>query len=65
MAWDAGKQSRRPKEDFNNFLKDLDGYIEDEDEAKILLYKFLREKYYFYHKPYCRSRSISFSAYGY
>ncbi len=43
MAWDTGKQSRRPKEDFNNFLKDLDGYIEDEEEAKILLYKYLRE----------------------
>lgn len=43
MSWDEGKQSRRPKEDFNEFLKGIDGYIEDEDEAKILLYKFLKE----------------------
>lgn len=43
MVWDEGKQSRRPKEDFNEILKGINGYIEDEDEAKILLYKFLRE----------------------
>jgi hypothetical protein len=43
MAWEPGKQKRSSKEDFNEFLLNLDGYIEDEEEAKILLYKFLRE----------------------
>lgn len=43
MSWDAGKQKRKDKEDFNSFLSNIDGYIEDEEEAKILLYKFLRE----------------------
>jgi len=43
MAWDKGSQKRKDKEDFNDFLSSIDGYIEDEEEAKILLYKFLRE----------------------
>ena len=43
MAWETGKQiSRRSKEDFNEELLKLTGFIE-EKEAKILLYKFLRE----------------------
>lgn len=43
MAWEEGAQKRKNKEDFNRFLSNIDGYIEDEEEAKILLYKFLRE----------------------
>ena len=43
MAWDKGAQiDRCSKEDFNKYLLGIDGHIE-EGEAKILLYKFLRE----------------------
>lgn len=42
MSWEEGKQKRSPSEDFNNLLKSKKGYIE-EDQAKILLYKFLKE----------------------
>ena len=43
MAWDKGNQlPRTDDEDFNKYLLGIDGYIE-EREAKILLYKFLRE----------------------
>jgi hypothetical protein len=43
MAWETGNQlSRKGEEDFNEYLKSLEGFIE-EREAKILLYKFLRE----------------------
>ena len=43
MAWDKGNQlPRTDEEDFNKYLLGIDGYIE-EREAKILLYKFLRE----------------------
>jgi hypothetical protein len=42
MAWEAGSQKRAVKEDFNKLLSEIEGYI-DEDEAKILLYKFLKE----------------------
>ena len=43
MAWDKGNQlPRTDGEDFNKYLLGIDGYIE-EREAKILLYKFLRE----------------------
>jgi len=43
MTWETGSQSRTKKEDFNQQLKEIEGFIESEDEAKILLYKFLRE----------------------
>jgi len=43
MTWDQGNQSRLKKEDFNSRLKEIEGFIEDEEEAKVLLYKFLRE----------------------
>lgn len=43
MAWETGKQiSRRGGEDFNKKLSEIEGYLEERD-AKILLYKFLRE----------------------
>jgi len=42
MAWDKGEQLRSKKEDFNKLLLETKGFLE-EDEAKILLYKFLRE----------------------
>lgn len=42
MAWEPGEQLRLKKEDFNQKLKEIEGFI-DEDESKILLYKFLRE----------------------
>ena len=43
MAWDKGNQlPRTDDEDFNKYLLGIEGYIE-EREAKILLYKFLRE----------------------
>ena len=43
MAWETGNQlSRRGDEDFNEQLLQVKGFIE-EKEAKILLYKFLRE----------------------
>lgn len=43
MSWETGSQKRKKSEDFNKLLSEIEGYIEDEDEAKILLYKFLRE----------------------
>ena len=43
MAWETGNQlSRRGDENFNEQLRQVKGFIE-EKEAKILLYKFLRE----------------------
>ena len=42
MSWEQGYQKRQSKEDFNKELLSREGFI-DEDEAKILLYKFLRE----------------------
>ena len=43
MAWETGNQlSRRGDENFNEQLLQVKGFIE-EKEAKILLYKFLRE----------------------
>tara|TARA_B100000085_G_scaffold285631_1_gene322598 strand:- start:1507 stop:3372 length:1866 start_codon:yes stop_codon:yes gene_type:complete len=42
MSWEEGSQKRPPKEDFNKILSEIEGYI-DEDEAKVLLYKFLKE----------------------
>jgi len=43
MAWDKGNQiDRTDPEDFNKYLLGIDGYV-DEREAKLLLYKFLRE----------------------
>ena len=43
MSWETGKQiSRKSKKDFNEELLNIEGFIE-EKEAKILLYKFLRE----------------------
>ena len=43
MSWETGKQNRDKKEDFNQELKKIEGFIENEEEAKVLLYKFLRE----------------------
>ena len=43
MSWEIGNQeSRSPNKDFNEKLFEMKGYLE-EREAKILLYKFLRE----------------------
>ena len=43
MTWEIGVQKRKNKEeDINKTISELDGFIE-ENEAKILLYKFLRE----------------------
>ena len=42
MAWDTGVQKRQEKLDFNEELLGVKGFIE-EDEAQLLLYKFLRE----------------------
>ena len=43
MSWEVGNQeSRSPDRDFNEKLLEMKGYLE-EREAKILLYKFLRE----------------------
>ncbi len=43
MAWDRGNQIERTDPgDFNKYLLGIDGYV-DEREAKLLLYKFLRE----------------------
>ena len=43
MTWEPGKQtSRKSEKDFNEELLKVKGFIE-EKEAKILLYKFLRE----------------------
>lgn len=43
MSWEPGSQKRADKEDFNKALKEIEGYIEDDEEAKVLLYKFLKE----------------------
>jgi len=43
MSWEVGNQKRPLKENFNKVLLEKVGYIEDEEEAKVLLYKFLRE----------------------
>ena len=43
MAWETGNQlSRSSEKDFNEELTKIKGFI-DEKDAKILLYKFLRE----------------------
>ena len=43
MTWETGIQKRKSKEeDINKTISELDGFIE-ENEAKILLYKFLRD----------------------
>ena len=42
MSWESGSQERGLKEDFNSKLAKVKGFIE-EDEAQILLYKFLKE----------------------
>jgi hypothetical protein len=42
MVWDTGEQGRSKKEDFNKLLSEVNGYL-DEDEARLLLYRFLRE----------------------
>lgn len=43
MSWEIGTQkTRRAKEDINKILLETEGLL-DEKEAKILLYKFLRE----------------------
>lgn len=47
MSWEIGDQRRLKKEDFNKKLKEIEGFI-DEDEAKVLLYQFLRENITFF-----------------
>ena len=42
MSWEIGDQNRTEKIDFNELLKQKKGFL-DEEEAQILLYKFLRE----------------------
>ena len=43
MVWETGNQlSRSSEKDFNEELTKIKGFI-DEKDAKILLYKFLRE----------------------
>lgn len=42
MAWEEGSQIRRPKEDINLSISNLEGWLE-EDIAKENLYKFLKE----------------------
>lgn len=42
MAWIEGNQNRRPKEDVNQQILDLEGFL-DENEAKQNLYKFLKD----------------------
>ena len=43
MAWQEGKQKlSREFKDINQLILDKEGYLE-ETEAKILLYKFLKE----------------------
>jgi hypothetical protein len=42
MSWDIGNQKRLKKEPINQQVMDLEGYLED-TQAKIWLYKFLKE----------------------
>lgn len=42
MSWDIGNQKRLNKEPINQQVMDLEGYLED-TQAKIWLYKFLKE----------------------
>lgn len=42
MSWEEGNQKRKIKDSFNKELLKKKGFIE-EDKAKVLLYKFLRE----------------------
>lgn len=42
MAWIEGNQNRRPKEDINQEILNLEGFL-DENEAKQNLYKFLKD----------------------
>lgn len=42
MAWIEGNQIRRPKEDVNQEILNLEGFL-DENEAKQNLYKFLKD----------------------
>ena len=42
MSWDSGKQKPLKREDINEQVKQLEGYLED-NKAKYYLYKFLKE----------------------
>lgn len=42
MVWTEGNQNRRPREDVNENLLQLEGFLE-EDEAKVELFKFLKD----------------------
>ena len=42
MSWSEGIQKYNKAEDINDYIGQLEGFI-DEKEAKILLYKFLKE----------------------
>lgn len=42
MSWDIGNQKRLNREPINQQVMDLEGYLED-TQAKIWLYKFLKE----------------------
>ena len=42
MSWETGEQNRKVKENINELIKSKEGFLA-EKEAKLLLYKFLRE----------------------
>jgi len=60
MAWIEGNQNRRQREDVNQEILSLKGFL-DENEAKQNLYKFLKDNITFT----TSLRFIPFSAYGY
>ena len=64
MAWQKGKQRYRndySAQEFNNYLKTLDGNLPDE-EAKYLLYKFLRANIAFTSELFLGVRLFPFQA---
>jgi len=64
MAWQKGKQRYRndySAQEFNNYLKTLDGDLPDE-EAKYLLYKFLRANIAFTSELFLGVRLFPFQA---
>ena len=42
MTWEIGSQLRKKYPDYNKQLLEIEGTV-DEEEARVLLYKFLRE----------------------
>ena len=64
MSWSEGNQKRALKENYNEYLNSIEGFLE-EDVAKQHLYKFLRENITFTTSLVSGVDLFPLSAYGY